>query len=101
MTSLSKTKIKQTLASCGFDPRNDVLMRPVVENIEQLPDYAVMKAVEILRSYQTAYATSDDVQRSQLEQAIQLLAIRLAMFDAPKENKGSKRSRSDNSRKDN
>lgn len=49
---ISLTKLKKTLSNCAFDPRKDILMKPVVENIENYPDYAVMKSIERLREYQ-------------------------------------------------
>lgn len=93
---VSLTKIKKVLSDCAFDPRKDSLMRPVVENVANYPDYAVMKAIELLREHQqqsprvgaitegTDFEIVDGQLRYQamldgkLEQAIQLLALRLA-----------------------
>lgn len=80
---ISLTKIKKTLNNCAFDPRKNVLMRPVVENVENYPDYAIMKAIELLREHQQLinsgdYEDSHPDLTNKLKQAIQLLALRLA-----------------------
>jgi hypothetical protein len=87
--------IKRALADFSYDPIDDRFMLPVIETIEFDPNYAVLKAKELLAEFLLTGA------EDKVYLAVQVLATRKAILDGPIQNKTKKGSRSKDSGRDN
>lgn len=80
MKRVSLTKIRNILKDCVFDPKKASTMQPVIELIIENPDYAINKAIEMLKSikYYSNEPSATGAKIAIIQHTIQVLALRLA-----------------------
>ena len=81
-----------------INPRDPGLMKPVVESVVESPDYALVKAIELIREYRV------NKKYTNLFMAITLLGLFLALAGAmngPVQAKSLKKARSKDTGSDN